>query len=84
MRRSSSLTFAEEEKENMKHENILFRAGVLFLLAAILIVQCFILKATHNARPPTLGELREAKGDARRELYLQRPIVHVSGSVDID
>ena len=51
----------------MKHENI-FRVGVLLLLAAILIVQCLILKETHDARTPTLREIQEAKGDARREL----------------
>jgi hypothetical protein len=68
----------------MKKADMLFRVSVLLLLAAILTVQCLILKATNDSRPPTLGDLRKAQGDARRELYLRRPMVQVSGSVDID
>jgi len=68
----------------MTKADMIFRLSVLLLLAAILTVQCLILKATNDARPPTLGELREAQGNARRELYLRRPMVQVSGSVDID
>ncbi len=56
----------------MKKADMLFRVSVLLLLAAILTVQCLILKA------------RKAQGVARRELYLRRPMVQVSGSVDID
>jgi hypothetical protein len=68
----------------MTKADVLFRVSVVLLLAAILTVQCLILKATNDARPPTLGESLEAQGDARRELYLRRPMVQVSGSVDID
>lgn len=68
----------------MKNGDILFRAAVLLLLTAILLVQCLILKETHDARLPTMGDLRKAKGDARREIYLRRPMVVVRGSVDID
>lgn len=68
----------------MTKADMLFRVSVLLLLAAILTVQCLILKVTNDSRPPTLGELRKARGDAHRELYLRRPIIEVSGSVDIE
>ena len=68
----------------MRRGELLFRGCLLILLAGILIVQCLILNETHNARPPTLGELREAKGDARLEVVLRKPLVHVSGSVDVE
>jgi len=42
-----------------------------FLLAAILIIQILILQRM----PPTLNDIRKAKGDARRELMLKQPII---------
>jgi len=68
----------------MRKSEVLFRSCLLLLLVGILIVQCLILKETHDARPPTVRELREAKGDARLKVVLRKPLVHVSGSVDVD
>ncbi len=71
-------------RKEMKTGDSIFRVAVLLLLGAILIVQCLLLKAIHDVRPPTLGDLRKAQGAARRELYLRRPMVEVSGSVRVD
>lgn len=61
-----------------------FRGYTMILLMGIMIIQILILRGMHDARPPALGEFREAKGAERRMLLLRQPMVHVSGSVDID
>ena len=68
----------------MKYESF-YKAALIVLLSAILVVQVLILSRMPQAalKPPTLGDLRNAKGEQRRELLLGLPIVHVQGSVDV-
>jgi len=60
-----------------------FRVGVILLLSGILVMLVAIyLKIPNN--PPTLGDLRTAKGEARKILYMKRPLVYVDGSVNVE
>lgn len=59
----------------MRFVDTRFHFGVLLLLLGILVVQCLILKEVHEARPPTLGEFREAQGDALKELVRRTPVM---------
>ena len=68
----------------MAKRDTMFRGSLLLLLTSILIAQCLALREMHLARPPTLGDLRTAEGDARQAVILRRPLVHVSGSVSVD
>lgn len=56
-----------------------FQIIVCLLLAAILVVQIFILQRM----PLTYGELRKLSAKGRRNLRLKLPVVRVYGTVDV-
>jgi hypothetical protein len=58
----------------------ILRVLICVLLFGILIVQFLILERM----PPTVGEIKIAKDEERKELYMKIPFVHVSGRVSVN
>jgi hypothetical protein len=56
------------------------RALTVLLLAIIAILQALIL----TRMPPTIGELRSADAADRRKILMRKPLIDVSGSVEVD
>ena len=68
----------------MKYES-LYKPVLIVLLSTILVVQMLILSRMPQTspNPPTVGALRNAKGEQKRKLLLDIPIVQVQGSVEV-
>jgi len=61
-----------------------FRFGVILLLASTLVVQVLILHRMPDPLPSIASLQQAATPEAKKSLFLRRPMVMVGGSVDVN